>query len=162
MKQRMAHILTILVDNEFGVITRITAQIRREGWNIKSLAVSESTDDSAISRITLALECFDATLPTVVHRLSRLACVRTVTAYDPEHYVCRELTLVHINCQDQANLNKLLEAYGATVLNRKEDDVVCQLIGEPQRLDDFISRLRELGTMTIARTGAVTMEKATM
>jgi len=159
MKQRTVHILTVMVDNEFGVITRITAQIRREGWSIKSLAVSESTDDSAVSRITLALECYAATLPMVLYRISRLACVRSVTAYEPEKYVSREMTLVHINTKNKDALEAMLKEFGATIINWQGDDIVCQLVDVPEQQDVFLERIQKLGATSIARTGAITMEK---
>jgi len=159
MKQNTVHILTVMVDNEFGVITRITAQIRREGWSIKSLAVSESTDDSAVSRITLALVCYDVRLPQVVQRIARLACVRSVTAYEPEGYVCQEMTLIHIAEYDEVALKAVLEETGAEILSEQNGNAVCRLVGLPEDLDAFIERMRALGKTSIARTGAITMEK---
>lgn len=155
MNQRTAHILTLMVDNEFGVLTRITSQIRREGWNIKSLAVAESTD-TAISRITVALECFDATLPTVLHRLSKLACVRTVTAYEPEQYVCRELLVAKLGAPEK--LEQLREAYAFSVLEGT-NGAVLEFAGTPQELDAFILALEKLGEKNIARTGPITLER---
>ena len=113
MQARDAHILTLTVDNEFGVLTRITAQIRREGWNIKSLA-AEETADRSISRITLALQCFDSTLPSVVSRLSRLACVRHVSAYDAARCICRELTIARM--ADTPEMRAVAEQFGAQVI----------------------------------------------
>lgn len=155
MKERTAHILTLMVDNEFGVLTRITSQIRREGWNIKSLAVAESADP-AISRITVALECFDATLPTVLHRLSRLACVRSVTAYEPERYVCRELLVAKLDAPEK--LEALQETYVFRVIG-DTNGAVLELAGTPQELDAFVLALEKLGEKNIARTGPITLER---
>ncbi len=155
VKVNQAHILTLMVDNEFGVLTRITAQIRREGWNIKSLAVAESIDP-AISRITLALECFDATLPTVLHRLSKLACVRSVTAYDPEKYACRELVVAIL--QNNAHIDTLVKQFSCRVLESGEHPVV-ELVAMPSELDVFILALEAYGEKNIARTGPITLER---
>ena len=157
MKGRVAHILTLMVDNEFGVLTRITAQIRREGWNIKSLAVAE-TLDPAISRITLALECYDTTLPEVMHRLSRLACVRSVTAYSPDQYVCRELCIARVSSEGEA-VQQAAQRFGAHLLSQDGGVSLLEMTAEPAQLDAFLQALRELGEISVARTGAITLER---
>lgn len=157
LMKREAHILTLLVDNEFGVLTRITAQIRREGWNIKSLAVAESMDP-AISRITLALECYDTTLPEVMHRLSRLACVRSVTAYNPEQYVCRELAIVRVSAEG-SGVEETARRFGAHTLSRQGGVTLLELTAEPSELNEFLLELRKLAQVSVARTGAITLER---
>lgn len=157
MQARDAHILTLTVDNEFGVLTRITAQIRREGWNIKSLA-AEETADRSISRITLALQCFDSTLPSVVSRLSRLACVRHVSAYDAERCICRELTIART--ADTPKMRAVAERFGAQVIGTEAGTLLVQLAAEPRTLDELLAALRACGEVASARTGAITLEKA--
>lgn len=157
MKKGIPHILTLMVDNEFGVLTRITAQIRREGWNIKSLAVAESMDP-AISRITLSLECFDATLPTVLHRLSRLACVRSVTAYDASTYVCRELAIARVCCTEEA-LDALRREHEVRVVADSPAAKILELSGAPEELDALILSLEKFGEVNVARTGPITLER---
>ncbi len=156
MQARDAHILTLTVDNEFGVLTRITAQIRREGWNIKSLA-AEETADRSISRITLALQCFDSTLPSVVSRLSRLACVRHVSAYDAARCVCRELTIART--ADTPEMRAVVERFGAQVVGAEAGRLLVQLGAEPRTLDEFLMALAACGEVASARTGAITLEK---
>lgn len=157
MNKRTAHILTCMVDNEFGVLTRITAQIRREGWNIKSLAVAESMDP-AISRITLTLECFDATLPTVLHRLTKLACVRMVTAYDQESHICRELAVARVAVMDEA-IRQLCTQYGASILQELGQSALIELSDMPSVLDSFVQALEAKGEVSVARTGPITLER---
>ena len=156
MPAREAHILTLTVDNEFGVLTRITAQIRREGWNIKSLSAEETADPS-ISRITLALQCFDATLPNVVNRLSRLACVRHVSAYDEELCICRELAVARV--KDMPEVRAVAERFMAQVIANENGVLLLQLAEAPKTLDAFLEALRGAGEVDSARTGAITLEK---
>ncbi len=155
-----AHILTVMVDNEFGVITRITAQIRRDGWSIRSLAVSEGTDDSMLSRITLALECYDTALPTVVHRISHLDCVRSVTAFDPDTHVSREMTLARVTWDDQAAVNKVADSFGAKAIHREGNSLVFELVDTPERVTEFADALQAFKPVDMARTGAIVMEKS--
>lgn len=77
MNKKQIYTIGLTVDNEFGVLTRVTALIRREGWNIKSLSVDE-TERSDISRMTIDLECAEHTAEQVIKRLSRLASVRAI------------------------------------------------------------------------------------
>ncbi|NLG52426.1 MAG: ACT domain-containing protein [Clostridiales bacterium] len=68
--------ISMLVDNEFGVLTRITALVRRDGLNIKSLAVTE-TKDKAVSRLLIAVECTDNSFIKVLARLKKLGCIKS-------------------------------------------------------------------------------------
>ncbi|HOR12344.1 MAG TPA: acetolactate synthase small subunit [Clostridia bacterium] len=157
MKAQSVHILTLLVDNEFGVLTRITGQIRREGWNIKSLAVAETTDET-ISRLTLALECFDAKLKDVIQRLSRLDCVRSVTAYKPEEHLCRELLLARVSVLRES-VEELINKYEARVISSEGDSFVIELTAERSKVDNFLLELQKFGSVQAARTGAITLER---
>ncbi|MEI6100544.1 MAG: ACT domain-containing protein [Eubacteriales bacterium] len=71
----------MLVDNEFGVLTRITALLRREGFNIMSLAV-EVTENPEISQLLVSVECMDTALPRVLGRLNKLGCVKDAVVAD--------------------------------------------------------------------------------
>ncbi|HWR23259.1 MAG TPA: acetolactate synthase small subunit [Feifaniaceae bacterium] len=156
MPAREAHILTLTADNEFGVLTRITAQIRREGWNIKSLSAEETADPS-ISRITLALQCFDATLPSVAARLSRLACVRHVSAYDEKRCICRELAVARV--KDTPEARAVIGRFAAQTISNENGALLVQLAETPKALDAFLEALRGAGEVDSARSGAITLEK---
>lgn len=73
--QRIVMTINLLVDNEFGVLTRITALLRREGFNIKSLAV-EVSDNPDLSQMLIAVECLTSAIPKVLARLNKMDCVK--------------------------------------------------------------------------------------
>lgn len=160
MSKGNSHILNLLVDNEFGVLTRVSSQIRREGWNIKSLAVAETTDP-AISRITLSVECFDVTLPSVLFKLKHLHCVRNVTAYDPESFVCRELAVMRFtpSVGDATPIDSLSGDCVIRELSRTGNAVMLEAAGSPEALSACIDELKKHGSLEAARTGAITLEK---
>lgn len=144
--------LTLMVDNEFGVLTRVTAMVRREGWNIKSLSVAE-TANPAVSRLTLCVECVPGTLDHVTARLGRLACVRTLSLYSPATHTGRELLLARTNADDTA-LAALVARYDARLLSGG----VLEASGTPEQLDALLAELRDLGPVEAARSGIVTLE----
>lgn len=86
------HLLMLEVDNEFGVLTRITAQIRREGWNIPGLSVAK-LPDGLTARLTLSLLCPQSSAAAVTDRLSRLNCVRSITSCTKSTHAIAELAL---------------------------------------------------------------------
>lgn len=77
MPTRSIKTISMLADNEFGVLTRITALVRREGFNINSLAVTV-TEDEAVSRLLIEVECIESSFPKVMGRLKKLGCIKHV------------------------------------------------------------------------------------
>lgn len=90
MPKKSLKTIFMMVDNEFGVLTRITALVRREGFNIKSLAVSV-TENPEVSRMLIAVECVDSALSKVLERLSRLDCVREAKEIREDYDLCEAL-----------------------------------------------------------------------
>lgn len=156
MKKCVAHLLTLMVDNEPGVLTRITAQIRREGWNIKSLSVAES-QDPLVSRITLALECYDLTLPAVENKLSKLACVRSVNAFEEKNNICRELAVIRLFDRTD-DMRTFVNASKASIVIDSGEDYVIEFVGTPEEVDAFTSSCEEFSKINCARTGAVILD----
>lgn len=158
MQRPIYPIITLLVDNEFGVLTRVSSQVRREGWNIRSLAVAETTDPM-ISRITLSVECFEMTLPGVLFKLKRMQCVRSVTVYDPDLCVCRELAVLRVTDADWEKCEALNARYGARLLETVDNMRLYEVSASPEKLGEYIDELGALGRVEAARTGAITLEK---
>lgn len=158
MKANTSAVFTLLVDNEFGVLTRITALIRRAGWNIRSLAVAE-TKTPEISRLTICLECRHHTLEQVLQRLGNLACVREISLYEPANQVARELALLHVTAEDETALQALCEKLGATVLEQDGAHVMLAAVCGEGELDAAMPELLAGGLVEIARTGAVSLRR---
>jgi acetolactate synthase-1/3 small subunit len=158
MSRRAVQTLILLVDNEFGVLTRVTALVRREGWNIKSLAVAE-TMDPAVSRLTISVECIDSTLPHVLERLGRLACVKGITAYAEATHFSRELILVTLEGGEGERAIKEAEGLGARILDSSGGMLTVEFSGEPGHAEALIATLKSFGTVNIARSGIVALER---
>ena len=160
MSKRTVQTLILLVDNEFGVLTRVTALVRREGWNIKSLAVAE-TINPAFSRLTISVECLDSTLPDVLQRIRRLACVRELACYRHETHINRELVLAIVDGPHLEDARAIAAGYGAKV-EELAGRLLLEFAGPPVQVDGLLQELRQYGLRDVARSGAVTLEQPVM
>lgn len=158
MGNRSAQTLILFVDNEFGVLTRVTALVRREGWNIKSLSVGE-TQNPAVSRLTLTVECLESTLPRVLERLGKLACVRGISAYAGDTHISRELVMATVGSEAAGQAEQAAAAFGASVIERGPCGLALAFAGEPARAEAFLEALRPFGVRNVARSGVVALER---
>jgi acetolactate synthase I/III small subunit len=158
MSKRTVQTLILMVDNEFGVLTRVTALVRREGWNIKNLIVAE-TMDKAISRLTISVECIDSTLPQVLDKLRHLACVRSIAAFSDESHISRELVLVTVGCERREWAVKAAEAIGARVISPDCECLTIEFSGTPGHVESLIAALKPFGIKSIARSGIIALER---
>lgn len=151
-------LLSMNVDNEFGVLTRITALIRREGWNIKSLAVAETVNPS-VSCLTVCIECLDAALEHVRIRLGKLDCVHSLMVFDPQKHERIELAVVRVVTRDKCGAKACAEIFGARLFHSHGDRQVFEITKDPVAIDAFIGELAKLGTTGATRSGAVVIER---
>ena len=159
MSQRTVQSLILMVDNEFGVLTRVTALIRRDGWNIKSLVVAE-TMNPAVSRLTISVECIDSTLPHVLDKLGHLACVRSITAYSKESHISRELVMVTVGCECRELALKAAEDIGVHIIVTAADgSLTLEFSGTPENTESLIAALKPCSIINIARSGIVALER---
>lgn len=157
MKSEQTAVFTLMVDNEFGVLTRITALIRRAGWNIRSLAVAE-TQATETSRLTICIECRNNTLEHVLERLGKLACVREISVFSRENQAAQELALVRVRKDDLRRLDELCAREGYKTLHEGEHERVLAITCEPEHIGAAIRELRGLGITELARTGLIAMK----
>ena len=158
MVGRGIHIVTLMVDNEFGVLTRITALIRRAGWNIRSLAVAE-TAVPEVSRLTVCLECRHHSFETVLERLEQQSCVQAVTRYDPDTQIARELAILRFGPLDEAQVARLQADYHAQIMEHTAEGALFTVACREQELDTWLPELQALGLQDIARTGTVALKR---
>ena len=154
------HILTVLVENKPGVLTRVAGLFARRGFNIVSLAVAP-TDDERFSRITVVVDVESAPLEQVVKQLDKLVNVVEIRDLDPSQSVERELMLVTIQAPatGRGEILDLVNIFEATVMNVGYDEMMLSIAGSPSRVDDFEQLLRPYGIVEIQRTGRVALPK---
>ena len=154
------HIFSVLVENKFGVLSRVAGLFSRRGFNIYSLAVSP-TEDDRFSRMTIVVDAADAPLEQVTKQLNKLIPVIKIAEIGPGEGVERELALVtvKVNPDSRAQVTELAAIFEAKILDVGFDAMTIQIVGTPEQLDAFTDLVRPFGVAESQRTGRVAMAK---
>ena len=135
-------VISVLVDNHSGVLTRISSLFGRRGFNIDSLTVS-ATNDPAVSRITIVVHDDAKVLQQIVLQTARLEETRHIFVLDPAVSLFRELLLLKVEAT-QANRSELREIgsiYKAKIIDLSPESLVFELTGEPDKIDAFLKMM---------------------
>jgi len=156
------HTLSVVVDNEAGVLERIAGMFTARGYNIESLTVADVTEDEAISRITIVTSGTRDVIDQVVAQLDRLVPVHRVTDLtELGPHVERELALVKVVGTGEHRIEalRLAEVYRAHVIDATTSSFVFEVTGGPEKIDKFLELMREIGLVEVARTGVAAMAR---
>lgn len=151
-KKRM--ILSILVDNTSGVLSRVSGLFSRRGYNIDSLTVGE-TENSKVSRMTVAVTGDESILEQITKQLSKLEDVKEIVELLPDSSVCRELILVRVaaNREQRTEINTIANIFRAKVVDVSEEYMMMELTGTTSKVDAFIKLLDGFEINELVRTG---------
>ena len=154
------HVLAIMVDNEAGILAKIAGLFTARGYNIDSLTVADISNDHAISRITIVTNGPPQVIDQIEAQLERLVPVHKVvdlTAAGP--HVERELALVKVKGTGEKRVEalRLADIFRARPVDTTTESFVFEITGPPDKIDTFISLMRELGLVEVGRTGVVGM-----
>jgi acetolactate synthase-1/3 small subunit len=152
----LRHTISVLVNNEAGVLARVIGLFSGRGYNIESLTVAEVDPTAHTSRITIATSGTAHVIEQIKAQLGRLVPVlkvRDLTIDGPA--VERELALVKVQGDGEKRVEalRLSEAFRARVIDTTHQSFVFELTGSPQKLDAFVDLMRGLGLVEVARTG---------
>lgn len=150
----MKKVLSLLVDNTSGVLSRVAGLFSRRGYNITSLTVGE-TADPAYSRMTVVAEGDEQILDQITKQLAKLIDVVDIKALDPEHSVSRELILIKIRASDEQRRSviTIADVFRGNVVDVGIDSIIIELTGQQSKLDAFIRLLKDYEILELARTG---------
>jgi acetolactate synthase-1/3 small subunit len=156
------HTLSVLVDNEAGILARIAGLFSARGYNIESLTVADIDEDESISRITIDTSSPPHVIEQIISQLERLVPVHKVTdltALGP--HIERELALIKVASTGEQRIEalRLADVYRARVVDATTASFVFELTGGAEKLDKFIELMREVGLVEIARTGIVAIAR---
>jgi len=154
------HVLTIMVDNEAGILAKIAGLFTARGYNIDSLTVADITENHALSRITIVTNGSPAVIDQIRAQLERLVPVhKVIDLTDVGPHVERELALIKVAGTGEIRVEALrvAELFRAKVVDTTTKSFVFELTGTPDKIDSFITLMRELGLVEVGRTGVVGM-----
>ena len=152
----MRHILSVLVEDKPGVLTRIAGLFARRGFNIESLAVGESESPS-LSRITITLNGEDHNVDQVAKQLHKLINVVKIKELEPEATVAAELMLVKVTAEGdkRTEVIQIAEIFNAHIVSVDRRTMILQIADEAKRVDALLELLKPIGVLEVVRTGTV-------
>lgn len=159
-----SHTISVLVDNEFGVLARVVGLFSGRGYNIESLTVAEVDTDKKLSRITVVTSGSDMIIEQIQALLDRLVPVHRVenlTTTGP--YVQRELALIKVINKGEARIEalRLADSFRARVVDATTESLVFEMTGNTRKIDAFIDLMRPLGMAELSRTGLTAIARGT-
>ena len=152
--------IAILVNNQFGVLNRVTSMFRRRQFNITSLTVSE-TESEEFSRITVQSEGDEIKKEQLFNQLYKLPDVVSVAELDNVETVNRELLLIKVvnSSETRDDVRGAIDAFEGKILDYTKDSLIIQMIGDSRKIDNFINLMRDFGILEICRTGIVSLQR---
>ncbi len=154
------HVVSALVENRAGTLSRVSGLFSRRGFNIDSLTVGE-TDDPLISRMTIAVNGAERTLEQIIKQLCKLVDVIAVRELEPSSCLRREIMLVKTKA-DEKTRPAVLEISGifrARVIDVSATTITVEATGNAEKLNGLLLLLRPYGILELARTGLVALER---
>ena len=150
------HIVSILVENKPGVLTRVTGLFARRGFNLNTLAVGP-TDDDSVSRITITLDGAVHSIDQVTKQLHKLINVLKIRDLEPEETLARELALFKISADGvgRAEVMQICDIFRAHIVDVSKRAVVAEVTGTQEKVDAFERLIRPFGLIEMARTGEI-------
>jgi acetolactate synthase I/III small subunit len=154
----MKHTLSVLVEDEAGVLTRIAGLFARRGFNIESLAVGPA-EKVGISRITMVVPGDDASIEQLTKQLYKLINVLKVQDITTTPCVERELMLIKVNgtSTTRSEIIELAQVFRARVVDIAEDSLTIEVVGDPGKMVAIVQVLGKFGIREIARTGKIAL-----
>ena len=156
----MKQTISVLVENQAGVLNRITGLFSRRAFNIDSLAVGV-TDDPTVSRITIIVDSGNSVVEQVEKQLNKLIEVIKVRTIPEDKMIGRELVLLKVNATNKTrqDIMTICEIMGAKVSDISPNSMTLELSDTPDRIDTFEAMLRPFSILEVVRTGVIALQK---
>lgn len=154
-------VIAVYVDNEPGVLTRVTGMFTRRGFNIDALTVGE-TEHKEYSRITICMSGDRYAKAQMINQLKKLFVVKKVEVLEDEP-IKRELMLLKVK-NDSANRSEIMTAvdvFRASVIDYSPEGMCIEVTGNPSKIDAFVKLMQPFGILEMCRTGVVALDRGT-
>ncbi|WP_330651581.1 acetolactate synthase small subunit [Tepidibacter aestuarii] len=154
------HVLSVLVENHSGVLSKIAGLFTRRGYNIDSLSVGE-TENPKISRMTIVVNSDDYTLEQIKKQLNKLIDVIKVIQLEPEKSICRELVFIKITAKSnqRASIHETVNIFRAKVIDISTETMTIELTGDFEKISAFIEIIKPYGIIELVRTGFTGLQR---
>ncbi|MGH7812884.1 MAG: acetolactate synthase small subunit [Candidatus Binataceae bacterium] len=157
-----SHTISVLVENEFGVLARVAGLFSGRGYNIESLTVNEDPLDPSVSRIVLVTTGDDQVLEQINKQLNKLVSVIKIADFKDTDTIDREMAIVKVavDGNTRAELDSIVNAFRAHVIDIGPRALTVEITGDAEKIKAFIAILRPLGIKEVVRSGKVAMARA--
>lgn len=154
------HVLSVLVRNSSGVLSRVSGLFSRRGYNIDSLTVGR-TEDEKISRMTITLMGDNDTLEQVKRQLDKLEDVIKVIDLKSDESVYRELVLIKVkaDAEKRAAINEIVTIFRSKIIDLSTDTLTIELTGDDNKISALIKLMEDYGVQELVRTGVTALER---
>ncbi len=154
----MKHVISLLVENKFGVLARVAGMFSGRGYNIESLTVAETVDPT-ISRMTIITSGNDQVIEQITKQLNKLIDVIKVSDLTDTDFVSRELALIKVNVNEsnRSEILSIIEIFRSKVIDVGQNSYIIEVTGDENKIEAIIDLLKPFGIKEIARTGQVAM-----
>tara|TARA_B100001146_G_C16005302_1_gene358523 strand:+ start:86 stop:625 length:540 start_codon:yes stop_codon:yes gene_type:complete len=154
------HTVTALVEDQPGVLNRISSMFRRRGYNISSLAVGQS-ETPGLSRMTFVVEGDPATVEMVAKNLHKLVEVIKVVDISGENAVSRELALVRVKADvaSRSEIMQIVDIFRAKIVDVSQGTLIVEVTGDENKVNSLVDLLRSFGVQEVMRTGTIAMSR---
>ncbi|HPA20988.1 MAG TPA: acetolactate synthase small subunit [Verrucomicrobiae bacterium] len=155
----MRHTISILVENRFGVLTRVSGMFSGRGFNIDTLNVGP-TQDPKMSRMTVVVQGDDTVLEQVTKQLNKLVDVIDITDFKEGGFVDRELVLLKlkVDSKTRAEVIQICEIFRAKIVDVQADTLTVELTGDEAKVARFVKLMENFGILELNRTGRIAMK----
>ncbi|HLB02094.1 MAG TPA: acetolactate synthase small subunit [Nitrospiria bacterium] len=152
----MEHIISLLVENKFGVLTRVAGLFSARGFNIDSLSVGPTLDPT-MSLMTLVTQGDDRIIEQIIKQLNKVIDVIKVVDLTEKDYVEREIALIkiHTRPEDRAEALRVTDIFRAKVIDSTPNTYTIEITGDTKKINAIINLLRPLGIKELVRTGRI-------
>jgi len=157
----MKHTISVLVENQFGVLARIAGLFSGRGFNIDSLSVGE-TDDPTISRITLVVTGNDTIIEQVMKQLNKLIDVIKVNDLTKDEFIDRELALIKVNAdgKSRSQIMQIVDVFRGNIVDVAATTITVEITGDEDKVLGIMNLLRDFGIREVVRSGKIAIARA--
>lgn len=156
----MRHVITVLVENHFGVLAHVSGLFSARGFNIDSLAVGE-TEDPTVSRMTIVAKGDDRVLDQIMKQLDRLVDVVKIVDLTKDEMIARELVLVKVAAPAavRSDVIQVVNTFRGKIVDVNPKNLIIEITGTESKIDAMLELLRPFGIREVVRTGLVALSR---